>query len=84
MDQSSSCQAWRHHKQVHEETERIDQIFDWRGEILEVYVYWTDVTLTSSIKEFLLNTVSLLNPILPGGGAKYAPLLFFLHHPETA
>ena len=26
-----------------------------------------------------------LNPILPGGGgAKYAPLLFFLHHPKTA
>ena len=24
------------------------------------------------------------NPILPGGGAKYAPLLFFLHHPKTA
>ena len=28
----------------------------------------------------------MLNPILPGigGGAKYAPLLFFLHHPKTA
>ena len=26
-----------------------------------------------------------LNPILPGGGAKFAiPLLFFLHHPKTA
>ena len=27
-----------------------------------------------------------LNPILPGGveGAKYAHLLFFLHHPKTA
>ena len=29
-----------------------------------------------------------LNPILPGGGGgglvKYAPLLFFLHHPKTA
>ena len=24
-----------------------------------------------------------LNPILPGG-AKYAPLLFFLHHPKMA
>ena len=24
------------------------------------------------------------NPILHGGGAKYAPLLFFLHHPYTA
>ena len=26
-----------------------------------------------------------LNPILPGGGGgvKYAPLLFFLHHPKT-
>ena len=29
------------------------------------------------------NLVSF-NPILPGGGAKYAPLLFFLHHPETS
>ena len=28
---------------------------------------------------------SYFNPILPGGGgAKYAPLLFFLHHPKTA
>ena len=26
----------------------------------------------------------LVNPILPGGGAKCAPLLFFLHHPKTA
>ena len=26
----------------------------------------------------------VLNPILPGGGIKYAPLLFFLHHPKTA
>ena len=27
-----------------------------------------------------------INPILPcgGGGVKYAPLLFFLHHPKTA
>ena len=25
-----------------------------------------------------------LNPILPGGGAKYVPLLFFLHNPKTA
>ena len=25
-----------------------------------------------------------LNPILPPGRAKYAPLLFFLHHPKTA
>ena len=27
---------------------------------------------------------SNFNPILPGGGAKYTPLLFFLHHPKTA
>ena len=25
-----------------------------------------------------------LNPILPGGGVKYASPLFFLHHPKTA
>ena len=24
-----------------------------------------------------------LNPILPGGGGEYAPLLFFFHHPKT-
>ena len=24
------------------------------------------------------------NPILPGGGGKIRPLLFFLHHPKTA
>ena len=25
-----------------------------------------------------------VNPILPGGGVKYTPSLFFLHHPKTA
>ena len=25
-----------------------------------------------------------INPILPGGGGEYAPLLPFLHHPKTA
>ena len=25
-----------------------------------------------------------VNPILPGGGGKIHPLLFFLHHPKTA
>ena len=27
---------------------------------------------------------SFVNPILPGGGGKIRPLLFFLHHPKTA
>ena len=33
----------------------------------------------ASISKFLV-----FNPILPGGRVKYAPLLFFLHHPKTA
>ena len=28
--------------------------------------------------------LDIFNPILPGGGVKYIPLLFFLHHPKTA
>ena len=38
-------------------------------------------------QSFVLSILYLpLNPILPGrgGGAKYASLLFFLHHPKTA
>ena len=47
------------------------------------------MTAVTSIFYFMLVLCVLysktINPILPGGGGvKYAPLLFFLHHPKTA
>ena len=43
------------------------------------------VYLIQSACQKFLSSKGCINPILPrGGGVKYAPLLFFLHHPKTA
>ena len=39
--------------------------------------------VSSTWVKHLYGLVDKLNPILPGGGAKYAPLLFFLCHPKN-
>ena len=47
-------------------------------------VHIQDENVLTSVCTVHYNLQLNFNPILPGGGGEYAPLLFFLHHPKTA